>query len=245
MRLCFSTRFPVLVAWGPDLTLIYNDGYRDLLGPGKHPQALGAPVRQVWPEIWDDIAPLFDKVLRTGVATWNQNMPLTMHPFGFDEETYFTFSYSALRDDDGQIAGVLDIVSETTFEVVNQRRLVTIGELQAALPTTFTGLHAFARPIIEVLAESPDIDRAAFYAGRACPGDRRCRGRRRDRARRTCTGDRSTRDHRRHHHQAAAQPSRGPARRRPRAAGSHRPTLGPGLHPLPHWPCFHDRRRPA
>lgn len=167
VRLCFSTRFPVLVAWGPDLTLIYNDGYRDLLGTGKHPQALGAPVRQVWPEIWDDIAPLFDKVLSTGEATWNENMPLTMHRSGFDEETYFTFSYSALRDDDGQIAGVLDIVTETTVEVVNQRRLVTIGELQAALPTTFTGLHAFAQPIMEVLSESADIARAAFYANEA------------------------------------------------------------------------------
>ncbi|WP_336707403.1 SpoIIE family protein phosphatase [Oerskovia sp. USHLN155] len=169
VRMCFSTRFPVLVVWGPDLTLIYNDGYRDLLGTDKHPQALGAPVREVWPEIWDDISPLFEKVLGTGQATWSENMPLTMHRSGFHEETYFTFSYSPLHDDDGQIAGVLDIVTETTEEVVNQRRLITIGELHAALPTTFTDLLAFAQPIIEVLSGSADISRAAFYAPEAVP----------------------------------------------------------------------------
>lgn len=169
VRTCFSTRFPVLIVWGPDLTLIYNDGYRDLLGTDKHPEALGAPVRDVWPEIWDDISPLFEKVLSTGQATWSKNMPLTMRRSGFDEETYFTFSYSPLHDDDGQIAGVLDIVTETTDEVINQRRLVTIGELHAALPTTFTDLLAFARPIVEVLSGSADISRAAFYAPDATP----------------------------------------------------------------------------
>ncbi|MDF2847738.1 MAG: hypothetical protein K0R97_1720 [Oerskovia sp.] len=167
--MCFSTRFPVLVVWGPDLTLIYNDGYRDLLGTDKHPEALGAPVREVWPEIWDDIGPLFEKVLSTGQATWSENMPLTMHRSGFHEETYFTFSYSPLHDDDGQITGVLDIVTETTEEVVNQRRLITIGELHAALPTTFTDLFTFAQPVIEVLSGSADISRAAFYAPQAAP----------------------------------------------------------------------------
>jgi len=163
VRLCFSTRFPVMLVWGPELTLIYNDAYRDMLGTDKHPSALGAPVREVWAEIWDDIGPLFDSVLTTGQATWSQDMPLLMHRSGFDEETYFTFSYSPLRDDEGNIAGVLDIATETTHEVVNQRRLVTIGELQAALPTTFTTLRAFAEPLVDVLAGSADVARAAFY----------------------------------------------------------------------------------
>lgn len=163
VRLCFSTRFPVMIVWGPDLTLIYNDGYRDMLGTDKHPHAFGAPARIVWAEIWDDIGPLFDTVLTTGRATWSQNMPLVMNRSGFDEETYFTFSYSPLLDDDGAIAGVLDIATETTHEVVNQRRMATLGDLHAALPTTFTTLRAFASPIIDVIARSADISRGAFY----------------------------------------------------------------------------------
>ncbi|MEA5523372.1 hypothetical protein, partial [Limnoraphis robusta] len=57
---CLTSRFPVLVVWGPDLVKIYNDAYRPILGAEKHPGALGAPVAEVWAEIWDQIGPLFD-----------------------------------------------------------------------------------------------------------------------------------------------------------------------------------------
>ncbi|WP_454854773.1 SpoIIE family protein phosphatase [Promicromonospora soli] len=163
VRLCFSTRFPVMMVWGPDLTLIYNDGYRDMLGTDKHPGALGASARVVWAEIWDDIGPLFDTVLATGKPTLSRDLYLLMNRSGYDEETYFTFSYSPLADDDGRIVGVLDIATETTQEVVNQRRLAMLGEVHAALPTTFTNLRAFALPVVEALSTSPDISRAAVY----------------------------------------------------------------------------------
>ena len=77
-----------------------------------------------------------------------------MNRSGYDEETFFTFSYSPLRDDDGRIAGVLDISTETTLAVVNQRRLAMLGELQGALPTTFTDLATFGRPLLDGRAGS-------------------------------------------------------------------------------------------
>jgi serine phosphatase RsbU (regulator of sigma subunit) len=163
VRLCFSTRFPMMMVWGPDLNLIYNDGYREMLGTDKHPGAQGAPARVVWAEIWDDIGPLFDTVLTTGQPTLSRDMFLLMNRSGYTEETYFTFSYSPLSDDDGRIVGVLDIATETTHEVVNHRRLATLGEVHGVLPTTFTDLRSFALPVIEVLSRSADITRAAFY----------------------------------------------------------------------------------
>lgn len=163
VRLCFSTRFPVMMVWGPDLTLIYNDGYRDMLGTDKHPGALGASARVVWAEIWDDIGPLFDTVLATGKPTLSRDLYLLMNRSGYDEETYFTFSYSPLSDDDGRIVGVLDIATETTQAVVNQRRLAALGEVHAALPTTFTDLRSFALPVVKSLSMSQDISRAAVY----------------------------------------------------------------------------------
>lgn len=163
VRLCFSTRFPVMMVWGPDLTLIYNDGYRDMLGTDKHPGALGAPARVVWAEIWDDVGPLFDVVLTTGEPTLSRDLFLLMNRSGYDEETYFTFSYSPLLDDDGRVAGVLDIATETTLEVVNQRRLVALGEVHAALPTTFTDLRSFLLPVVRVLSLSTDVSRVALY----------------------------------------------------------------------------------
>lgn len=162
-RLCFSTRFAVLIAWGPDLTMIYNDGYREILGSDKHPAALGAPVRVVWGEIWDDISPLFDTVLTTGQPTHNRDLYLLVNRSGYDEETYFTFSLSPLWDDDGRIVGLMAIATETTQEVVNQRRLATLGEVHAALPTTFTDLRRFALPVVRALSMSRDISRTAVY----------------------------------------------------------------------------------
>ncbi|WP_020016589.1 SpoIIE family protein phosphatase [Promicromonospora sukumoe] len=164
VRLCYSTRFPVMMVWGPDLTLIYNDGYRDMLGTDKHPVALGAPARVIWAEIWDDIGPLFDAVLRTGEPTLSRDLYLLMNRSGYAEETYFTFSYSPLSDDDGRVVGVLDIATETTLEVVNQRRLALLGNVHGVLPATFTDLRSFAQPVVDVLAASPDVARVAVYA---------------------------------------------------------------------------------
>ncbi|OLT53304.1 hypothetical protein [Cellulosimicrobium sp. CUA-896] len=57
VRLCFSSKFPIMMVWGPDLTLIYNDGYRAMLGTHKHQAALGAPAAVVWREVWADVGP--------------------------------------------------------------------------------------------------------------------------------------------------------------------------------------------
>jgi Stage II sporulation protein E (SpoIIE) len=130
---CLSSRFPMLVVWGPELTKIYNDGYRAILGTEKHPQAMGAPAKLVWSEIWDLIGPRFDQVLTTGEATWSEHELLVIERNGFPEECYFTYSYSPLFDDDGRIGGVLDVVQETTDEVVARRRLRCLADLGSSL----------------------------------------------------------------------------------------------------------------
>ncbi len=76
VRMCLSTRFPVLIVAGPELIKIYNDGYREMLGTEKHPRALGAPAREIWAEVWDVIGPLLDHVRTTGEPTWSEDFPL-------------------------------------------------------------------------------------------------------------------------------------------------------------------------
>ena len=142
VQICFSTRFPVLVAWGPDLVKIYNDAYRPILGSEKHPRAMGAPARAIWGEIWDVIGPLFDQVLTTGEPTLDVDQLLVMERHGYPEEAYFTWSYSALRDDDGAIRGVLDLAVETTEHVIGRRRLRCLGELSASLQGVATWMSA-------------------------------------------------------------------------------------------------------
>ncbi|NTW42554.1 MAG: hypothetical protein HGA44_22230, partial [Cellulomonadaceae bacterium] len=60
VEMCFSTRFPVLVTWGPQYTQIYNDAYRPMLGSTKHLGAMGASARDVWREVWGQLGPMFD-----------------------------------------------------------------------------------------------------------------------------------------------------------------------------------------
>ncbi|HWL45094.1 MAG TPA: SpoIIE family protein phosphatase [Ilumatobacter sp.] len=132
VAICLSTRFPMLVVWGPELISIYNDGYRPILGRDKHPWALGIPARDVWPEVWHYIGPLFESVIDTGRPTWEQDRRLVVERNGFPEETYFTFSYSPLFDR-GEVGGVLDLVVETTSQVVANRRLECLSSLGSAL----------------------------------------------------------------------------------------------------------------
>ncbi|CAN5604437.1 hypothetical protein BH10ACT1_BH10ACT1_19000 [soil metagenome] len=131
--ICLTSGFPMMLAWGPDLVKIYNDGYRPMLG-AKHPRALGAPAREVWPEVWDVIGPMLHDTLDGG-TTYAEHQSLDVDRNGYVEESFFTFSYSPLPNDDGSTGGVLDIVTETTEEVVNRRRLESVSAMASALVT--------------------------------------------------------------------------------------------------------------
>ena len=126
--ICLASRFPILIWWGPDLTMIYNDAYAQILGD-KHPAALGARGRKVWSEIWPVIGPMLEGVTRDGVATWSDDQLLIMNRHGFDEETYFTFSYSPIRNESGELGGIFTAVAETTQRVIGERRLETLRQL--------------------------------------------------------------------------------------------------------------------
>jgi len=157
VELCFSTRFPVMLAWGPELTMIYNDGYRPMLGTEKHPAAMGSAAKAVWGEIWGDIEPSFRQVLETGVPTWEVDLPLRVERSGFVEETSFSFSYSPLRDEHGAVVGVLDIATETTEQVVSARRLATLTALSTALAATPGGADDQVRIALAALGASVDV----------------------------------------------------------------------------------------
>ena len=134
-RVVVSSRFSMWMAWGPELTFFCNDAYRrDTLGK-KYPWALGRPANEVWAEIWSDIGPRIETVLRTGIATWDESLLLFLERSGYAEETYHTFSYSPLTDDSGTIVGMLCVVSEDTERVVGERRMATLRELGSETTT--------------------------------------------------------------------------------------------------------------
>src|SRR5689334_3428472 len=119
--LLLPSKFPMFVAWGPELGFLYNDSYAEILG-AKHPAAIGRRFSDIWSEIWPDISPLIDAAL-AGHATYREDLPLVMNRKGYDEHTWFTFSYSPVRDDSGRVAGMFCAVSETTPRVLAERAL--------------------------------------------------------------------------------------------------------------------------
>jgi serine phosphatase RsbU (regulator of sigma subunit) len=136
-----NSRFPMLLMWGPELVMIYNDGYAPTLG-ARHPAALGRRVPDVWSDVWPDIAGLVDDVLAGGV-TFAEDLPLVMTRHGFTEETAFTFSYSPVMEPGGRVAGVLNTVVETTPRVLAARRMGVLQRL-GSLPRSVHGSTAQA-----------------------------------------------------------------------------------------------------
>ena len=127
--LILSSKFSMFVAWGPQLGFLYNDAYAAILG-SKHPSALGRRFEDIWHEVWTDISPIVMQALE-GQASFHTNLPLTINRTGFDEQAWFTFSYSPVRDESGAIAGMYCAVNETTADVINQQeRLEESARLQ-------------------------------------------------------------------------------------------------------------------
>jgi PAS domain S-box-containing protein len=117
--LMLNSGFPMFVAWGEELGFLYNDPYREVLGD-KHPHALGRPFHDIWAEIWPAISPLIDRALK-GEATYADRLLLVMNRHGYDEPTWFTFSYSPVRDEHGAIRGMHCACVEVTDQVLAER----------------------------------------------------------------------------------------------------------------------------
>lgn len=131
LSICLESRFPILIWWGPELVMLYNEPYAQILG-NKHPHALGQRGIDCFPEIWDLIGPMLAEVREQGKATWSPDQLVELDRSGFVEECYFTFGFSPIRDESGEIGGIFTAVAETTSHVIGARRLRILRELTSA-----------------------------------------------------------------------------------------------------------------
>src|SRR5579863_5702470 len=127
LRIMLASRQPMWVWWGPELINFYNDAYLPIIG-GKHPVALGQPARIVWSEIWDQIKDRI-QAAQAGEASYSEAEMLIMHRHGYDEETYYTFSFSPVPEEDGNIGGLVCANTDDTDRVIGSRRLALLREL--------------------------------------------------------------------------------------------------------------------
>jgi signal transduction histidine kinase len=133
LNICFESAFPIAVWWGPDLIQFYNDGYRPILGATKHPRAFAGRAVDTWPDIWPTIGPMVRQVVEQGIAVKGEDMPLILERNGYPELCHFTFSYSPIRNINGQIDGMFTAAVETSERVRAERRLALQLRLADAL----------------------------------------------------------------------------------------------------------------
>ncbi|MDB5526460.1 MAG: two-component system sensor histidine kinase/response regulator [Rhizobium sp.] len=128
IRIMLTSRQPIWIGWGEDLIYFYNDAYKSIIG-GKHPVALGQPAKIVWQEIWDDIGPMLATAMTGIEGTYVEEQLLIMERNGYPEETYYTFSYSPIPDDNGDAGGIICANSDDTRRVIGERQLTLLSEL--------------------------------------------------------------------------------------------------------------------
>ena len=127
-RILLTSRQPFWIGWGPELTYLYNDPYKAIIGQ-KHPNALGKPFREVWGELWDVVGPMADGVMKNDTGTYVEAQQLIMERHGYQEETYYTFSYSPIPNDDGGPGGLICANTDNTRHVIGERQLASLREL--------------------------------------------------------------------------------------------------------------------
>ncbi|TAK08889.1 MAG: response regulator [Candidatus Manganitrophaceae bacterium] len=162
IRIILGSRYPMFVWWGSAFIKFYNDAYIPVLGK-RHPDALGQPAARVWAEIWPILGPQAEAVINEGRATWNEELLLVMERNGYTEETYFTFSYSPVANDAGEVNGVFCACTEETGRVIDRRRLKTLRDLTARTAEAKTAEEA-CELAARALAQNPhDLPFALIY----------------------------------------------------------------------------------
>ena len=155
VSLMLSSPQPMWLGWGEQATFLYNDAYIKVLSGAKHPWALGRPVHEVWAEIWDYCGPLVERVFRHGEATLADDVRLFMRRDDFLEEMFYSFSYSPVRDESGNVAGLFCANLDVTSKHLNARRLHTLSDMSTRTLQQKTVRGACASAIA-VMAENPD-----------------------------------------------------------------------------------------
>ncbi|KND04770.1 PAS domain S-box protein [Spizellomyces punctatus DAOM BR117] len=147
VSLTMCSMFPMAIWWGPQFVLIYNDAYKPIAG-SKHPWLFGKAGSEAWSEIWDTLEPMAQSVMQ-GERCYSEDHLLFMVRNGYPEETYHTWSYVPIRQEDGSVGGLLNPTFEATGRVVAERRLKTLREFGARTAT--------AKSVPEVCSIAADV----------------------------------------------------------------------------------------
>ena len=161
VSLCLASNFPISLAWGPRHVQIYNDGYWPICG-GKHPRSMGQDFSECWASPWPVIGDAFERAL-AGETSYLENQRMFLDRNGYLEETFFTFSFSPIRDESGGVGGLFHPVTETTAKMLAERRTRALRDLGAQAGKARTTEDALALAAQTLSEFELDVPFALFY----------------------------------------------------------------------------------
>ncbi|OWK39836.1 ATP-binding protein [Fimbriiglobus ruber] len=162
INLCLASNFPICFTWGPNRVQIYNDGYWPICGE-KHPTSMGQDYRECWASPWPVVGPGFERCMATGETTFVTDTRMFLDRNGYVEETFFTYSFSPIRDEAGGIGGIFHPVTETTHLVLAERRLSALRALAAATADSRTVHDALAQAAVALAEYQLDLPFVLLY----------------------------------------------------------------------------------
>jgi two-component sensor histidine kinase len=161
LRIMLASRQPMWVWWGPQLINFYNDAYLPIIG-ARHPGALGCPARAVWPEIWDQIRFRIDAAM-AGESSYAEGELLVMERNGYPEETYYTFSFSPVPDDERGVGGIICASTDDTEKIIGARRLALLRDVASRTWDADSVDEVYALATAALADDAHDIPFALLY----------------------------------------------------------------------------------
>jgi signal transduction histidine kinase len=162
VSLCLASTFPMSMAWGPKHVQIYNDGYWPICG-AKHPSSMGQDFSECWASAWPQIGPAFESAI-AGHAQFLENQRMFLDRSGYLEETFFTFSFSPIRDESGHVGGLFHPVTETTPTMLGERRTRALRDLAARTAKAVTEDDVYAASLVALSEYELDVSFVQFLA---------------------------------------------------------------------------------
>lgn len=160
LSICLGASFPCALYWGETLTLVYNDAW-SVIPAERHPAALGRPGAEVWYDIWDVVGPQFQGVLRTGEGLFAKDQLLLMERGGLPQETWWNYSMTPIRGEDGRVVGIFNMGTETTERVQGERRSALLLELADQMRAA-SGAVGVAAIGAQIIGEHLRADRVSY-----------------------------------------------------------------------------------
>ena len=157
-----TSRQPIWIGWGRELTKLYNDPYKAIVG-GKHPEALGQAAAVVWREIWDVLGPRLQVAVEQNEGTYDEALLLIMERYGYPEETYYTFSYSPVPGDLGGVGGIICANTDDTARIIGERQVKLLRTLAAQTADAHTVEDACHLSASSLAQNPQDIPFAMIY----------------------------------------------------------------------------------